>query len=79
MSALGLATLRNLIETLPTGERRIVLLKYADGFSDGEIAEILDMEPEQVSNRLAALEGVLFQQMQAAFESELSADRAMAA
>lgn len=79
MSALGLATLRSLIESLPTGERRLVLLKYSDGFSDEEIGEILGMETEHVANRIAALEEVLFEQMQAAFEAELSGDRAIAA
>lgn len=79
MSALGLSTLRNLISALPTGERRIVLLKYADGFDDAEIAQVLGMDPEQVTARIEALEHVLFQQMQATFEAELSANRALAA
>lgn len=79
MSALGLSTLRNLISALPTGERRLVLLKYAEGFDDAEIAQILGMDPEHVSSRIDALEHVLFEQMQSSFETELSADRALAA
>lgn len=79
MSALGLSTLRNLISALPTGERRLVLLKYAEGFDDAEIAQILGMDPEHVTSRIDALEHVLFEQMQASFETELGADRAMAA
>ncbi len=79
MSALGIATLRDLIGALPSGERRLVLLKYADGFDDAEIAQILGMDPEHVTSRIDALEHVLFEQMQASFEAELSADRAMAA
>ncbi|MCL4220777.1 MAG: hypothetical protein KJZ65_05360 [Phycisphaerales bacterium] len=79
MSALGLSTLRNLISALPTGERRLVLLKYAEGFNDAEIAQILGMEPSQASARIEALEGLLFEQMQASFEAELSGERALAA
>lgn len=79
MSALGLATLRDLIEALPTGERRLVLLRYAEGFTDCEIAEVLGVDLEQVSTRLSALEGVLFEQMQNAIERELSGERAAAA
>lgn len=79
MSALGLATLRDLIDALPTGERRLVLLRYAEGFSDHEIAEVLGVDPQQVTTRLAALEGVLFEQMQNAIEQELSGERAAAA
>ncbi|KAA0216243.1 MAG: hypothetical protein DYG94_05610 [Leptolyngbya sp. PLA3] len=79
MSALGLSTLRDLISSLPTGERRLVLLKYADGFDDAEIAQILGMDAEQVTSRIEALEHVLFEQMQTRFEAELGADRALAA
>lgn len=79
MSALGLSTLRNLISALPTGERRLVLLKYAEGFEDAEIAQILGLDPTHVSTRIEALENVLLEQMQGSFEAEVSADRALAA
>lgn len=76
MSALGLSTLRDLIESLPAGERRLILLRYADQLSDPEIAHVLDMDTEQVTRRLDALEGLLFEKVSERFQSELAFDQA---
>jgi DNA-directed RNA polymerase specialized sigma24 family protein len=70
MTALGLTALRRLIDELPVGERRLVCMRWSDGLSDQEIAEITSSDPVHVTTRLAALEQVLFDQLQLAPDVE---------
>jgi DNA-directed RNA polymerase specialized sigma24 family protein len=77
MTALGLTALRRLIDELPDGERRLVCLRWSDGLSDHEIAEITGSDPVHVTTRLAALEQVLFDNLRVA--SDLDRDSAAAA
>ena len=70
MTALGLTALRRLIDELPDGERRLVCLRWSDGLSDHEIAEITGSDPVHVTTRLASLEQVLFEQLQLAPDVE---------
>lgn len=60
MTALGISTMRRLIDDLPKGERHLVYMRWADGFSDREIAEITGDDPVHITARLAALEQVMF-------------------
>ena len=77
MTALGLTALRRLIDELPDGERRLVCMRWSDGLTDHEIAEITGSDPVHVTTRLAALEQVLFENLQ--LDTKLDADSAAAA
>jgi DNA-directed RNA polymerase specialized sigma24 family protein len=77
MSALGLTTLRRLIDRLPEGERRLICMRWSDGLDDREIAEATGSDPVHVTTRLAALEQVLFEQMQRS--GEMADESAVAA
>jgi DNA-directed RNA polymerase specialized sigma24 family protein len=79
MPALGVCTLRDLIESLPSGERRLLLLRYASRLSIEEIAGLEGEDVDRVEARLGALEDVLFAQVQARLERELASDASMAA
>ena len=79
MTALGLSTMRQLIEQLPFGERRLICMRWSDGLSDLEIARITGDDPERVTIRLDALEQVLFGNLQEALKLELEVDSAAAA
>lgn len=77
MTAFGLTTLRQLIDRLPDGERRLICMRWSDGLDDREIAEITGDDPVHVTTRLAALEQVLFEQLQVS--GEFADDSAIAA
>jgi len=77
MTAFGLTTLRQLIDHLPEGERRLICMRWSDGLDDREIAQITGDDPVHVTTRLAALEQVLFEQLQVS--GEFSEDSAIAA
>lgn len=42
------------LEALPAPDRNIVLMAKADGLTDFEIAAVMDLPPNQVSNRRRA-------------------------
>lgn len=44
--------LRRLVEELPVDQREVLHLRYAEGLSRSEIAEILEIEPKLVKSRL---------------------------
>lgn len=79
MSALGIRTLRDLIDRLPAGERRLLLMRYSDGLSIEEIAGIEDLDIGHVEQRVAALEDLLLDQVQLRLDQELSSESVRAA
>ncbi len=79
MPALGTCTLRDLIDQLPSGERRLILLRYASRLSIEEIAGMEGEDIDRIESRLTALEDVLFEQVQQRLENELTDDTAAAA
>ncbi|MBX3323431.1 MAG: hypothetical protein KF757_10605 [Phycisphaeraceae bacterium] len=79
MPALGTCTLRDLIDRLPSGERRLILLRYASRLSIEEIAGMEGEDIDRIESRLTALEDVLFEQVQQRLENELADDTAAAA
>lgn len=77
MTAFGLTTLRQLIDQLPDGERRLICMRWSDGLDDREIAEVTGDDPVHITTRLASLEQVLFEQLQSS--GEFADDSAIAA
>lgn len=79
MSALGICTLRDLIDRLPSGERRLILLRYASRLSIEEIAGLENEDIGRIESRLHALENVLFEQVEQRLEQELADESSAAA
>ncbi len=79
MTALGFTTMRRLIDDLPGGERHLVYLRWADGLSDLEIAELTGDDPVHIATRLAALEQVMFAQLGTSAMEELEEGESLAA
>jgi DNA-directed RNA polymerase specialized sigma24 family protein len=79
MTALGLSTMRRLIDELPKGERHLVYMRWTDGLTDREIAEITGDDPVHITARLAALEQVMFARLGESAFTELDEGESLAA
>lgn len=55
--------LMDLIDRLPEGYRSVLMLKYDNGFSTGEIASMLNLSEENVKKRLQRAKKKLEQEL----------------
>ena len=59
----GYMHLMDLIDRLPEGYRSVLMLKYDNGFSTGEIASMLNLSEENVKKRLQRAKKKLEQEL----------------
>ena len=62
----GAAALQQAVESLPEDQRMLILLRYFEGLSTEEAAEVLDMTPDAVKTKLYRIRGVIRKKLQTA-------------
>lgn len=60
----GARALRSAVESLPEDQRMLILLRYFEGLSTEEAAEVLEMTPDAVKTKLYRIRGAIRKKLQ---------------
>ena len=71
----GALALAALLERMPEGYRSVLLLKYDNGYSTGEIADMLGLTEENVKKRIQRARKKLEELLQAGRDGDAHAER----